>query len=130
MEQILNIEGDNFTLTLWDKVVGKERVYIKSESGKEYGYWDVQAGRYIHTGKAFASRRWNEDFHEAVNAWGAAFALPSTTIEASAPTVPVSKVDTEWRELADYALKNLELSRSRIMDMDIEELRYRVQHDL
>ena len=125
METILKIDGDDFVLTVWGKVAGKERVYIKSAGGKEYGYWDVPAGKYVHTGKSFSSRNWKETFEAAIAAWGATFVMQATTVAAA-----TASKKSDRAELEAYAIKNLELSRTTIREMGDDELWHRVQHDL
>lgn len=47
-----------------------------------------------------------------------------------ATETPLTEEQKERRELESYARKNLEISRERLEDMEIEELRAVVQHDL
>ena len=76
--------------------------------------------------KAFASRSWKENFEAAVNAWGATFELPTAT--TAVPATNPAKNDRH--QLEDYAIKNMDLPKWKLMEMDDEELWQRVQHDL
>ena len=92
----MKIGKDEFTLVIWSKVAGKERIYISSASkGKEMGYIDVNAGCYKHTGKAFATRSWQEEFYAGVAAY--IETLDRSTLVAVAPAaVAPAEKKTCW----------------------------------
>jgi len=89
----MKIGKDEFTLVIWSKVAGKERIYISfASNGKEMGYIDLSAGCYKHTGKAFGTRSWKEEFYAGVAAY--IETIDRSTLAAVAPA-PVKTAETK-----------------------------------
>ena len=90
-----NYSITTYTATLWNKIAGKERYYVKTKSGKESGFLDIASGEFV-TKSAWGTPTQKDVFMEAFNA-ALAEANPveaaEIVVETEVPAVVAATID-------------------------------------
>jgi len=87
---IVTLAGCNIKTSVWDKVAGKERIYLAFENGKELGFIDMESRTFAHTGKAFSSPRAKAEFLSGIDALIETLEVEDDASAQVAPSAPVA----------------------------------------